>query len=103
GVTFLDDAARPGERVVARRWRRRWPTIDFNYDGRGSKRHSDWNQKRCVMTKFAAQDNARANASMQYWFADTARGERYASVGPFKAKRRGDTNLNPSFRPQCTG
>lgn len=37
GVVMLDDAARPGERVVARRWRRRWPNIQFNYEGQGSK------------------------------------------------------------------
>ncbi|WP_156680915.1 class I SAM-dependent methyltransferase [Sphingomonas profundi] len=29
GMILLDDAARPGERLVARRWRRRWPTIRF--------------------------------------------------------------------------
>lgn len=36
-VILLDDAARPGERIVARRWRRRWPSIDFRFDPRGSK------------------------------------------------------------------
>ena len=29
GVVLLDDAARPGERVVARQWRRRWPQFRF--------------------------------------------------------------------------
>lgn len=28
-VVLLDDGARPGERIVAARWRRRWPDIDF--------------------------------------------------------------------------
>jgi len=28
-TVLLDDAARPGERVVARRWRRRWPDMRF--------------------------------------------------------------------------
>lgn len=37
GVILLDDAARPGERIVARRWRRRWPSIDFRLDTRGVK------------------------------------------------------------------
>ena len=38
GATILlDDAARPGEQVVARRWRERWPHIAFHYDRRGSK------------------------------------------------------------------
>lgn len=29
GTVLLDDAARPGERLVARRWRRDWPDFDF--------------------------------------------------------------------------
>jgi len=29
GIVLLDDADRPGERIVARRWRRRWPDIAF--------------------------------------------------------------------------
>jgi hypothetical protein len=29
GVVLLDDAARPGERIVVRRWRRNWPNIRF--------------------------------------------------------------------------
>jgi predicted O-methyltransferase YrrM len=29
GMVMLDDAARPGERVVARRWRRDWPNFDW--------------------------------------------------------------------------
>lgn len=29
GAILLDDAARPGERLVAQRWRQRWPDIDF--------------------------------------------------------------------------
>lgn len=37
GMVLLDDAARPGERVVARRWRRRWKNIDFTFEGGGTK------------------------------------------------------------------
>ena len=37
GMVLLDDAARPGERAVAWRWRRDWPDIAFRYDGRGAK------------------------------------------------------------------
>ncbi|MFB0875906.1 MULTISPECIES: class I SAM-dependent methyltransferase [unclassified Sphingobium] len=37
GVVLLDDAARPGERLVARRWRRRWPHIDFRLSRDGTK------------------------------------------------------------------
>lgn len=33
GVILLDDAARPGERVVARRWRKRWPQFCFKLLG----------------------------------------------------------------------
>ena len=29
GLVLLDDAARPGERVVAARWKRDWPNFDF--------------------------------------------------------------------------
>jgi predicted O-methyltransferase YrrM len=37
GMILLDDAARPGERVVARRWRRAWPNFHFKLDFSGSK------------------------------------------------------------------
>lgn len=36
-MVLLDDAARPGERLVARRWRQRWPDMRFDYDRRGAK------------------------------------------------------------------
>ena len=36
-LVLLDDAARPGERLVARRWRQRWPKMRFDYDRRGAK------------------------------------------------------------------
>lgn len=37
GAVILDDAARPGERLVARRWRKRWPGIDFQLVHAGTK------------------------------------------------------------------
>jgi hypothetical protein len=37
GRIILDDAARPGERVVASRWRKRWPGFEFRLDRRGTK------------------------------------------------------------------
>ncbi|MBB5711486.1 class I SAM-dependent methyltransferase [Sphingomonas xinjiangensis] len=37
GTVLLDDAARPGERVVAQRWRRRWPGIEFALVHAGTK------------------------------------------------------------------
>jgi hypothetical protein len=36
GMVLLDDALRPGERVVAARWRRRWPNFRFRL-GNGAK------------------------------------------------------------------
>lgn len=37
GVVMLDDAARPGERIVARRWRREWPDFSFELLKSGTK------------------------------------------------------------------
>jgi predicted O-methyltransferase YrrM len=37
GTVMLDDAARPGERLVARRWRKRWPNFAFRLNKSGSK------------------------------------------------------------------
>lgn len=37
GCVVLDDGARPGERIVAARWRRRWPGFRFELVRAGSK------------------------------------------------------------------
>jgi predicted O-methyltransferase YrrM len=37
GMILLDDAARPGERVVARRWREDWPQFTWRFDRQGTK------------------------------------------------------------------
>lgn len=37
GTIMLDDAARPGERVIARKWRRLWPEFDFRLVRSGTK------------------------------------------------------------------
>lgn len=37
GTVMLDDAARPGERFVARRWRKEWPDFEFKLLKSGSK------------------------------------------------------------------
>lgn len=37
GTIMLDDAARPGERLVARRWRREWPDFHFRFVSSGAK------------------------------------------------------------------
>ncbi len=33
GTVILDDAARPGERMVARRWKKDWPDFDWSFVG----------------------------------------------------------------------
>lgn len=37
GTVILDDAARPGERLVARAWRRKWPQFTFRLVHAGTK------------------------------------------------------------------
>lgn len=37
GIILLDDAARPGERYVAHRWKKAWPDFTFHYEGAGTK------------------------------------------------------------------
>lgn len=37
GAVILDDAARPGERLITRKWRRRWPDFEFTLHHFGSK------------------------------------------------------------------
>lgn len=37
GAIILDDAARPGERIVAHRWRKTWPDFDFRLVHAGTK------------------------------------------------------------------
>jgi hypothetical protein len=37
GTVMLDDAARPGERVIAKRWRDRWPNFHFELRHAGTK------------------------------------------------------------------
>jgi predicted O-methyltransferase YrrM len=37
GTVMLDDAARPGERIVARRWRREWPDFEWRLLDSGTK------------------------------------------------------------------
>jgi predicted O-methyltransferase YrrM len=46
GTVMLDDAARPGERIVARRWRREWPDFDWRLLKGGTK--GTLVGKRCV-------------------------------------------------------
>jgi predicted O-methyltransferase YrrM len=35
GMVILDDAARPGERVVARQWSKHWPEFDWAFTAKG--------------------------------------------------------------------
>lgn len=57
GVVLLDDAARPGERLVARKWRKRWPHIDFRLLHDGTK--GTLVGRRRDMSLPAANDNDR--------------------------------------------
>lgn len=45
GMVLLDDAARPGERMIARRWKKEWPDIEFRY-ARGSTKGTLIGRKR---------------------------------------------------------
>jgi predicted O-methyltransferase YrrM len=37
GAVMLDDGARPGERFIARRWKKLWPSFDFRLISSGTK------------------------------------------------------------------
>jgi len=37
GTVMLDDGARPGERIIARRWKKMWPDFDFRLVKGGTK------------------------------------------------------------------
>ena len=37
GAVLLDDAARPGERIIATTWRKRWPQFSFRFVRSGAK------------------------------------------------------------------
>ena len=37
GMVMLDDGARPGERIVMARWKRRWPNFRFRLERDGAK------------------------------------------------------------------
>ena len=37
GTVVLDDGARPGERLIRRRWARNWPGFDWRLEGGGTK------------------------------------------------------------------
>lgn len=37
GAVMMDDGARPGERVIAARWRKKWPGFDFTHIRSGTK------------------------------------------------------------------
>lgn len=37
GTVILDDGARPGERLIRRRWARDWPDFDWRLEGGGTK------------------------------------------------------------------
>lgn len=59
GVILLDDAARPGERLVARRWRKHWPDIDFRLASDGTKGTLVGVRRAHGVLPEAANDNGR--------------------------------------------
>ncbi|HEX7783247.1 MAG TPA: class I SAM-dependent methyltransferase [Sphingobium sp.] len=59
GVILLDDAARPGERLVARRWRKHWPDIDFRLASDGTKGTLVGIRRAHGVLPDAANDNGR--------------------------------------------
>jgi len=59
GVILLDDAARPGERLVARRWRKQWPDIDFRLASDGTKGTLVGVKRAHGVLPDAANDNGR--------------------------------------------
>lgn len=59
GVVLLDDAARPGERLVARRWRQRWPDMDFTLVKDGTKGTLVGVKRKPGALPAAANDNSR--------------------------------------------
>jgi predicted O-methyltransferase YrrM len=59
GVVLLDDAARPGERLVARRWRKRWTEIDFLLETDGTKGTLVGTKHTHGPMPLAANDNGR--------------------------------------------
>jgi predicted O-methyltransferase YrrM len=59
GVVLLDDAARPGERLVARRWRKRWPDMDFALATDGTKGTLVGVKRQRGLPVIPANDNGR--------------------------------------------
>ncbi len=59
GVILLDDAARPGERLVARRWRKQWTDIDFALETDGTKGTLVGRRHISGLAPLAANDNGR--------------------------------------------
>lgn len=59
GVILLDDAARPGERLVTHRWARSWPGIDFHLATDGTKGTLVGIKRAGGLSRPAANDNGR--------------------------------------------
>jgi len=58
GIILLDDAARPGERIVARRWKRRWPQIAFTHLAGGTKGTLHGRKRSGKVLAFPQRNNA---------------------------------------------
>lgn len=67
GIVLLDDAARPGERIVASRWRKRWPGIRFERAS-GSTKGTLVGRKETAGDRLPARPViANDNSSGQMW------------------------------------
>lgn len=67
GLVLLDDAARPGERIVARRWRKNWPDMRFDRTNGSTKGTLVGRKLAATPTRQGRLETANDNSTMQRW------------------------------------
>lgn len=67
GMVLLDDAARPGERIVARRWRKSWPGMRFDRANGSTKGTLVGRKLAATPTRQDRLAPANDNSTMQRW------------------------------------
>lgn len=67
GLVLLDDAARPGERIVARRWRKNWPDMRFDRTNGSTKGTLVGRKLAATPTRQGRLETANDNPTMQRW------------------------------------
>lgn len=67
GMVLLDDAARPGERIVARRWRANWPDMRFDREHGSTKGTLVGRKPAASAAAHARPAPANDNSVMQRW------------------------------------